>query len=126
VRRNPGFRGFTLLEVLVSLGVMSFGLLAAAELLVTAIRGNSFSHRLTDATILAEAKLEDLKNLNYLDSRLAGSSSSEAILRSGMLYTRRYSVADMGLMMKMISVTVQWRDRTDHQITLATIRSRQQ
>jgi prepilin-type N-terminal cleavage/methylation domain-containing protein len=126
VRRNFCFRGFSLLEVLISLGVLSFGLLAAAELLVTAIRGNSFSHHLTDATILAEAKLEELKNLNYFDSRLAGSTSTEPILRSGILYTRQYSASDMGLMMKMISVTVQWRDRTDHQITLATIRSRQQ
>ena len=111
---------------MISLVVLASGLLAVAGLLVTAIRVNSFSHHLTEATILAEAKLDDLKNLNYFDSRLVGSSPAEQIWRSGTLYTRQYSAADMGTMMKMISVTVQWMDRTDHHIALSTIRSRQQ
>ena len=111
---------------MISLVVLAFGLLAMAGLLVTAIRGNSFSHHLAEATILAEVKLDDLKNLNYFDSRLSGSSSSEQIWSSGTLYTRQYSTVDMGTMMKMISVTVRWTDRIDHHIALSTIRSRQQ
>ncbi len=126
VRPCPSPLGFTLIEVLISLVVLALGLLAMAGLLVTAIKGNSFSHHLTEATVLAEAKLDDLKNLNYFDSRLAGPSSSEEILRSGILYTRQCSTMDMGRRMKMISVTVGWTDQTGHQIILSTIRSRQQ
>lgn len=118
--------GFTLLEVLISLIILSVGLLAVAGMHITSIRGNSFSHHLTQAVVLAESKLEDLKNLAYENPGLRGGQPAEQIMRSGVLFTRQYAIAALGTSMKMISVTVGWTDRTDHQIILSTIRSRQQ
>lgn len=57
--------GFTLVEVLIALAVFSVGVLAIAALQVTAIRGNSLSSHLTEATTLAGDRIETLMNLEY-------------------------------------------------------------
>jgi prepilin-type N-terminal cleavage/methylation domain-containing protein len=126
VRRFRSSHGFTLLEVLISLAILAFGLLAVAGLQIATLRGNGFSQHLTEATVLAESKLDQLKNLDYHDPGLSGQPLPEQILKSGISYMRQYSVLDLGTTMKVVSVTVRWTDQTDHHVVLSTIRSRQQ
>ncbi len=43
-------RGFTLLEVIVAIAILTFGLLAVASMQIGAIQGNSFAGRVTEGT----------------------------------------------------------------------------
>jgi prepilin-type N-terminal cleavage/methylation domain-containing protein len=57
--------GYTLVEVLVALGILGFGLLAVATMQVTAIKTNARASSLSHGTTLAQAKAEELMNLTY-------------------------------------------------------------
>ena len=59
--------GYTLVEVLVALGILSFGLLAVATMQVTAIKTNARARGLSQGVTLAQATAEELINLPYSD-----------------------------------------------------------
>ncbi len=58
---SPGARGFTLLEVMVSLGILGVALLAIGDLNGGAVRMHSYAKSLTLATQLARGKLLDVQ-----------------------------------------------------------------
>jgi type IV pilus assembly protein PilV len=62
--------GFTLLEILIAISLLTIGLLAVASMQVMAIRGNSFSGGTTEATTLAMDRIELLMTLDYDDADL--------------------------------------------------------
>ena len=116
-------KGFSLIEVLISLVILAIGLLAIAGMQVTSIRGNSFSNNLTQATILAQDRLEQMKNLPYASL----SSGQDTVTVSGFTFTRQYNVDSAVLggssTMTMITVTVSWTDTSTHSVSLNTIRA---
>ena len=57
--------GFTLLEVLIAVVVLAFGLLAIAQMQVIAIRFNYQGRDATEAVTLAKDRLESLKSLPF-------------------------------------------------------------
>jgi len=57
--------GYTLVEVLVALGILGFGLLAVATMQVTAIKVNARASSLSQGVTLAQSKVEELMNLPY-------------------------------------------------------------
>jgi type IV pilus assembly protein PilV len=61
--------GFTMVEVLVAILLLTVGLLALAKMQTQAVASNNFGNQLTEATFLAQDKLEELRLLNecYLD-----------------------------------------------------------
>jgi prepilin-type N-terminal cleavage/methylation domain-containing protein len=63
--------GFTLIEVLISMAILSFGMLAVASMQTVAIRVNSFSNRLTEGTTLVQDKIEELMGLTFSDPNLS-------------------------------------------------------
>ena len=66
-RKMNDEKGFTLLEVLVAISLLTFGLLGLASLQVAAIRGNAFAGGVTEATTLAGDRMEYLLTLDYDD-----------------------------------------------------------
>jgi prepilin-type N-terminal cleavage/methylation domain-containing protein len=117
-------KGFTLIEVVAGLIILAVGLLGIAAMQVTSTKGGYFSNNVTQATFLAQDKLEYLKNLSYNDSDLSNGQHDEGIL-SGIIFSRQYHVLeDAGNSMKTITVTVSWTDQADHNISLSTIRSK--
>jgi type IV pilus assembly protein PilV len=118
-------KGFTLLEVLAALVILAFGLLALAGLHITSIRGNSFSHHLSLATVAAQDRLEFLKNLPLNDNRLLPNQYNEQPVRlSGMSFEGTYSVtqANNTSNLRTIQYTVRWNDGRDHSVTFTTQR----
>ena len=124
---NKAFRkqnGFTLIEVVAALIILSIALLAIAAMQITSIKSGYFSSHVTQATIFAQDKLEYLRNLSYRDSDLSSGQHNEGIL-PGTVFSRQYNIAeDAGNSMKTITVTVQWIDRGNHTISFSTIRSK--
>jgi type IV pilus modification protein PilV len=60
-------RGFSLIEILIAITVFAIGILAVGKMQITAIKGNSFANDLTEATTLAQDRMEKLIGLPYTD-----------------------------------------------------------
>ena len=119
-----GRKGFTLTEVLLGFVILAVGVLAFAAMQITSTKGGYFSSNMTQATILAQDKLEYLKNLSYSDSSLIDGHHDEGTI-SGTNFSRQYHIVeDAGNSMKTITVIVQWGDRGNHSISFTTIRSK--
>jgi type IV pilus modification protein PilV len=74
IRRAIKEKGFTLVEVLVAITVLSFGLLAVASMQLAAIQANSTARELTDALTVAQDKMEKLIGLDFNDADLNDSN----------------------------------------------------
>lgn len=59
-RKND--KGFTLIEVMISMVILAIGILGLAPLLVLSIYSNTYSQDLTRATAVAQDRIEQLKN----------------------------------------------------------------
>ena len=115
--RMKNKKGFTLLEVLISIIILSVALLALAGLQIISVRGNSFGGTMTEAITLARDKIEDLKRDDW-DNVNAGDYNDTPVVR-GISYARNWVVQMVG-QTKEVTVTVSW-DSGNHQISLATI-----
>jgi type IV pilus assembly protein PilV len=106
--------GFTLLEVMISICILMAGLLAVGTMQVSAIYGNSLAGKTTQATSIAQDKMEELLNQQYTltathPDLLAGDHVGGAV--SG--YSTTWAVVDNTPVpnCKTITVTVTWRDK---------------
>lgn len=59
--------GFTLIEVMVAIAILSFGILAIATMQTSAMRANYRGYRLTEATTLAQDRIEYLTTQPFDD-----------------------------------------------------------
>jgi prepilin-type N-terminal cleavage/methylation domain-containing protein len=124
IASNKNENGFTLIEVVVGMMILGIGLLAVASMQITSIKSAGFSNHVTQATIFAQDKLENLKNLSYSDPDLSGGRHHEDTI-PGTIFSRQVQIAeDAGNSMKTITVTVQWIDQGSHAISFSTIRSK--
>lgn len=64
-RRTFMEKGFTLLESMIALVILSVGLLGIWMMMGWAVSGNTFSARLTQAESLAVERLEKIRSINY-------------------------------------------------------------
>jgi type IV pilus modification protein PilV len=103
--------GFTLLEVMIALVILSVGLLGLAALQLVAIKGNAFSSEMTYATMLAQQHAEILKSRAFTDSDLTAGDHSAIGNSKGVHYTVAWNVTDNApdTDMKTIHLTVQWQ-----------------
>jgi type IV pilus modification protein PilV len=90
-------RGFSMIEVLISVVILGFGLLALAALQTTIIRSSSETKAQTIALQLAKDKLEDLRSYQNLAGYQALTSSNDTVndssgSLSGVNYTRAWTV----------------------------------
>ena len=99
-------KGFSLLEVLITLVILSVGLLGTAEMQVTSISGNAFSNNVTVATGLAQNKLEELKKLPNSDATLSAGDHYEGTLPGTPIFSRSYNVNDLSAEVKQVTVSV--------------------
>jgi prepilin-type N-terminal cleavage/methylation domain-containing protein len=116
-------KGFSLIEVLVGLVLLAIGLLAIAGMQITSVRGNFFSSNMTQASVLAQDRLETLRNLPYGDVALTAGNHNDGLI-PGTIFNRDYDVQLIpGTTMLNIVVRVRWRDTSDHTISFSTVRS---
>jgi type IV pilus assembly protein PilV len=116
-------KGFSLIEVLIGLVILAIGLLAIAGMQIVSVKGNFFSHYLTQASYAAQDRLELFDNLPIDDVQLQpGNHNDGTVTISGMVFNRTYTVNVNGDL-RTISYTVSWNDGVNRNISLSTIRS---
>ena len=119
-RDNNG--GFTLIEVLVAMVILSVGLLGTAALIIGIINSNKLSNRISTATVLAQDKMEKIRGVGYDDAEDEDGTEDYNIIPNYPLYKRITGVVagNPAAGMKTITVTVFW-DSGAHSVVLKTI-----
>ena len=121
--KRTGHRGFSLIELLISLVILSISFLGIAGLMVQATNNNSFSYYLTEAATFAQDQLENFKTTPWAnvvtgnDVRLG----SNGVAR----YTRRWTVvpnvAPPNDTVKEITITISWNDKRNHSVDFRSV-----
>lgn len=108
-------RGFTIVEVMVAIFILSVGLLAAATMQVSAIRGNQMGNDVTQATFIAQDKLEQLKNSDDISTVADGNDVVG-------IYNRSWTLTASSGASQIATVTVSWTTGgKNHDVALTTI-----
>lgn len=115
--------GFTLVEVLVSMGLFAIAVLGLSIGAASIMRGNQMALYNTIATNLAQDKLEELKaktsaNINTTGSPENNISVSGVPVKFNRSWTVTSNSPATGV--KQIDVTVSWTDYTNHNVTLSS------
>ena len=124
---NPerkGEHGFTLLEVIIAVTILTVGLLGMAALQATAIRGNAFGIRNSEAVALIEDKIEEYKNTPY--ASIAEGTVTETGVGSFGMFTRKSTIQEHVPVTdtKTISVEISWSDPGSHSFSYQTVISK--
>ena len=106
-------KGFSLIELLIAMSVLALGMLAAASMQYSAVRNNTQGNVSTQASMLAKAQLEMLKNQNIDSAILApGDYNDPSPIdengNPGGIYNRSWRIDPLGSAARRIRVTVQW------------------
>lgn len=119
---NLNKRGFSLVEVMVAMTILSIGLLGLAGLQATAINGNRHGNATTGATALAQVTIEQIRNRDYDDVTYTNFPASTSNV-DGSIYDRGILIEDNTPLneLKRVTVTVSWRKAGLHQVVLRTI-----
>jgi len=119
LRRSKKSKGFSLIEVLIALVILSISLLALAGLMVYTTKSNSWGGHMTEATTFAQDTLERLRVIPW--ANLVTGAEPATIGATGITYTRTYTVApNADDSLRTITVTVTWNDGIDHSISFVS------
>jgi len=114
-------KGFTLIEVMIALIILSFSLLALAGLMVTTTKNNSFGNHMTEAATFAQDKLEELRAVRW-DTINEGTNTDLQNGSTGINYTRNWGVVT-NKSLKTVTITINWQDKGNHSIRLTSVLS---
>ena len=133
--------GFTLIEVLVAIVILVFGLLAVGSMQIAAIRGNFMGGNTSIALSFAGEKMEDLLNKDFthadLNDGVTGNNgnlssttsvdhqenlSEEGVVGGSGYYRRIWNIADQATpTIKSVRVIVTW-ENNKHRVSIASIK----
>ncbi len=65
MRRLHRNSGFTLIELMIAIAIITLGIFGVMSLILTVMKGNTLSERVTIATTIAQDKMEDFKRMDY-------------------------------------------------------------
>ena len=106
-------KGFTILEVVFAVSILTVGILAVASMQVSSIRGNSYAWSTTEASAVAMGQIETLIDLPYNDESLEQLDEGEihGPVANGR-YNIEWTVDDNQLIdrTKTVRLTVRWTD----------------
>ena len=119
MRHSNESKGFSLIEVLIALVILSISLLALAGLMVQSTKNSSWGGHLTEAATLAQDKLEQFRTVRPQTDIPEGTNFDTKTPPSGIQYTRTWTVATNGTnTVRTITITVTWTDSIFHTITI--------
>lgn len=115
--------GFTLLEVILAISILTVGILAIAAMQISAIRGNAFASGVTEGATWSAAQIEQLMDLRWDDPLLedtdgdgtaglgdTGAQADHQNVEDG--YNIHWNVAEGGVTAntKTVTVIVTWSE----------------
>lgn len=129
-------RGFTLIEVLVAMGILATGLLAVSAAQLYAMRGGRTGRHTTEAAELAQTQIEELNRLAWTDPNLGQTGGwTPAVVRDRTIeteaapvleqtYSLTWRITNVNNWMKTIDVRVDWDEpnRPGRSYTITTVR----
>jgi len=108
-------RGFTIIELVFAIAILIIGVLGAAMMQVSAIKGNKMGNEITTATFLAQDKLEEIKNSTDITAETGGNDQPGIFTRSWQFGA---TIGDS----RRVTVTVTWQEEgSTHRVDLTTI-----
>lgn len=117
--------GFSLIEILIAIVILSISLLALAGLMVTTTRNNAAGGNLTEAATFAQDMLERLRVSPLSAIPLNVTTTDNPVGSTGITYTRSWiavpNIPAPNNTLDTITITVSWSDPTSlapHTITL--------
>jgi type IV pilus assembly protein PilV len=106
--------GFTLIEILISIVILSISLLALAGLMATTTQNTSFGGHITEAATFAQDQLEQLRVTPWANI-ISGTNTIPG--STGIVYNRTWNVVPSGNL-RTITITISWTDRVFHSFNL--------
>jgi type IV pilus modification protein PilV len=129
--------GFTLIEVVVALGILAFGLLGVAAMQLYSLRQGQVGKHTTQAALVAQDRVEELMSLDFSGAELSattgwqnhGTETKKIDTSSGTREEEVYTVDEritdvVAGFTKNIDVRVSWADRDDpnRSLVISTLR----
>jgi type IV pilus assembly protein PilV len=112
-------KGFSLVEVLVALVILSISLLALAGLMVQSTKNSSWGSHMTEAATLAQDRLEALRAVRPQTDIPEGMNNDQVTAASGILYTRTWTVTTNAAgTLRTITISITWSDSVPHTLTI--------
>lgn len=121
--------GFTMMEVLIALAILLLGIAGLLSMQMSAMRATSFSRHATEASMLAEDKMEALRTVATASITCPSvAACTETVDARGNLdadgpYTRVWTPSTLGGE-TLLTVVVSWNEQggDPHNITMTTVR----
>ena len=104
--------GFSLIELLVALAVLSIGMVGMSRMIVSTVSVHTVNERLDKASALLQDHMERLKKSGYAGSATVSSTEGYGAIPQHSTYKRVTSVAgdSPATNMKTVTVTVSWQN----------------
>lgn len=128
--------GFTILEVMIVIAILSFGLLSLAAMQIQAMKGSDRGRHATNAAALAESKMEQLQQDAWASIAVTGGFVTDGAEQNTIqldggtniderVYNVFYQITDVqATFTRAIDVQVSWTEKSgeNRSITLSSIR----
>ena len=115
-------KGFTLIEILIAMVLLSVALLALAGLMVYSTKNNVFGGGMTEAATFAQDKLEELFITPWANII---SGTDQVMGSTGVNYSRNWAVvpdvAPPNHNLISIRIRINWNDGTDHAVSILSV-----
>jgi prepilin-type N-terminal cleavage/methylation domain-containing protein len=134
-RLNRTTGGFTLIEVMITIGILTFGLLALATMQIHAMHGSDRGRHATHAAAIAENKMEQLQQDAWASIGVTGGWVADPVEQSTVkldgatiferTYNVSYQITDLQpTFTRAVDVQVSWAEENGEvrSVTLSSIR----
>jgi type IV pilus assembly protein PilV len=128
LRFQGNSKGFTLIEVLIALIILSVSLLALASLTAVTTKNNAFGSHVTEAATFAQDKLEEFRAFRPQAPPIGdipegtGTDPAPKTGSTGVSYVRNWNVITNGNI-RTITITVNWNDQGNRSMSLVSVLS---
>ncbi len=134
-RLNRTAGGFTLIEVMITIGILTFGLLSLATMQIHAMHGSDRGRHATHAAAIAENKMEQLQQDAWASIGVTGGFVADPVEQSTVKldgatvvernYNVSYQITDLQpTFTRAVDVQVSWAEKSGEirSVTLSSVR----